>query len=420
MVDVMNDAEISQINQKSIINPDISCYADDTISTKTKGVKESKMVKHIPIIDVMLTNACNMRCKYCFEKEKPKKYLDWAPLKKYLENFGCTGFFLFGGEPLLASNILKKLDEYINDPENNNDGLRNLWKISTKNIITNGTLVPKNIDFLKKYNHRIQISCDGPKEVHDLNRIDINGDGTFDSVKKSIELCHKEKLEWSLHGVCNKNTLKYVSKIVKFYFETITEYQGIKRAIDYIAGNSFQIIFEEDYSDQDIDILIEEFFKVAKYFETHSELTEIQKKQAMQNFFFKRGAICGAGSSLFALDTDLNIYPCHRLADALPDLKKQTVQGHVFDCENLQNYDLYNTFFNIGRGFKFTYSYQYFNKGYKNKQFYQYMWCPATNLQTSGNPYYVNSKYIVMMNELNRAINIIALKYDLKEKRKEK
>jgi uncharacterized protein len=73
---------------------------------------------------------------------------------------------------------------------------------SILNLITNGTLIDKHIDTIKKHNYRLQISLDGPKELHDKNRIYRGSDkGSFDDIIKNIQLCKENKISSSVHGV---------------------------------------------------------------------------------------------------------------------------------------------------------------------------------------------------------------------------
>ncbi len=67
------------------------------------------------------------------------------------------------------------------------------------NIKTNGFLIDINFfEFLKKYNVNIDISIDGPKHIHDSNRVLSNGKGTFDTILNNIISISKNNLEYLL------------------------------------------------------------------------------------------------------------------------------------------------------------------------------------------------------------------------------
>lgn len=94
---------------------------------------------------------------------------------------------LFGGEPLLnigvGFEILDKLNIYCGD----ND------KILTCSMVTNGSLLTDEILMrLQKYNcTMIQITIDGPPEIHNTRRVAKTGNGTFEQVINGIKLVDK-------------------------------------------------------------------------------------------------------------------------------------------------------------------------------------------------------------------------------------
>jgi len=66
---------------------------------------------------------------------------------------------------------------------------------SIHSIITNGTLIDKKLDEIKKNDFRLQISIDGDKETHDRNRVYKGTEnGTFDKIIENIQLCKDEQI----------------------------------------------------------------------------------------------------------------------------------------------------------------------------------------------------------------------------------
>lgn len=54
---------------------------------------------------------------------------------------------------------------------------------------TNGTLINNDwVDIFEEYKIGVGISIDGPKEFHDVYRVDHEGKGTYDKINKSMEL----------------------------------------------------------------------------------------------------------------------------------------------------------------------------------------------------------------------------------------
>ncbi|RLI44859.1 hypothetical protein DRO61_11645 [Candidatus Bathyarchaeota archaeon] len=261
--------------------------------------------------DWILTGRCNMRCKYCFEKEHPNQDMDEDLLYEWMSHNPMTTAFPLGGEPLLVIDKYNTVIDMIKKNPNISESRKKQTLGKMKTIITNGTLITQNVDKIKKHDLELQISVDGIKEAHDLNRVYANGKGTFDDVMKGIECCVENNINWSLHGAMNKDTIPHFFETSKWFFEILANYKGIEHAVNYLKHNTFQIIFEEEWDDNDVNILIEQFSKVAEWIWNHEELNAVQKKTFFDNFFFKTGGVCGVGTGLLALNDKLDIFPCH-------------------------------------------------------------------------------------------------------------
>lgn len=363
----------------------------------------SEHIFHIPVMDLMLTSKCNMRCKYCFEAKKIQKNLEFEEIKPYLDQNGSAVFFLFGGEPFMNSEFLKEIYDYIENTDIPS-GIKDTIHASTRKIITNGTLTEKYVELIKKYNLNLQISLDGPKEVHDLNRIKPNGEGSWDKVMDNIyNICLKHKIKFSIHGVITKETLPKLYDISKFFFEKNYEFRGKEKAIGDLKINQHQIIFEEDYTDTDIDVVLSEIIRFCDYLWYHPKLTQEEKRKSIYNYLTKQGGVCGAGTALMAVDHNLDIYPCHRQADNSVLDKETAKLGKIYENHRLKNFGYFNTFFRVNKIDRVTYSTKIYNHGFESLQTWL-NWCPSTNAFTSGveNPYYINSKYAILHLEIHR------------------
>ena len=150
-------------------------------------------------LDLVLTNRCQLRCKYCFV-EKRDKEIPFDILLKVLKDAkrtAITRLNLYGGEPLLYSHIEELLD-YLNG----NSHFREII------MSTNSLLLPKYIDKLPE-NITLQLSIDGRKQVTDY----LRGKGVYDSVIKCLKLLKETNLTYGLGMVYNqvsKKELPYV------------------------------------------------------------------------------------------------------------------------------------------------------------------------------------------------------------------
>jgi len=357
------------------------------------------MMFHINCPDVMLTGKCNLRCKYCFE-HKYNGNMDVEKFRKYVEEGCFTAFFPFGGEPLLRLELLEKILETADEHKK---------KLIKENLITNGVLIPKYIEKIKELGLHMQISVDGPRHVNDINRKYANGRGTFDDIIKGISACIKHKVPWSIHGVCTKETLPYLAESL-FWFFKIYRLQSKEEATKHLRQNTIQVIFEEDWDDKDVDIIIEQFYKFTEMIMKLPDFTYKEKITTLSSLFNRIGASCGAGTSLLAIDENFDIYPCHRLA-TVPERENYKL-GNVYKPKEFKNYKQYNSYSRLKEEEKMYSSITDLQKGFKIPWF---MWCPATNIQTSNTVYYQNAKYNIMFTELSRAIEELKRKYNISD-----
>jgi uncharacterized protein len=167
---------------------------------------------------------CNLRCRYCFyhsvaENREIESYgmmsLDTLEtiVKKALvfADQACT-FAFQGGEPTLVGlDFYRKLIEY--------EKKYNTKKVQINNALqTNGMVIDDEwAEFLSVNKFLVGLSLDGPKDIHDINRYDAKGNGSFNRVMNTVKLFDKHKVEYNILFVANANTGRHISKIYSFF-----------------------------------------------------------------------------------------------------------------------------------------------------------------------------------------------------------
>jgi len=157
---------------------------------------------NLETIFMLLTDACNLRCGYCFiNGNMPKQcqgteVMSWDTAKEtidmYFANLRPTTFHktivFYGGEPLLMFPLLERIINYIHT-----DYGKELdeFKIGLL-LITNGTEITEEVaDYLTKHPEiTICISLDGCEETNDQKRMYADGTGTFQDITAGIERVH--------------------------------------------------------------------------------------------------------------------------------------------------------------------------------------------------------------------------------------
>src|SRR5580658_8223112 len=139
-----------------------------------------------PLVAILKTVSefCNLRCRYCYyrhlDQAQPHKIMSKAVLRATLEQIyqwpqGNVSLVWHGGEPLLAT-----LDFYETAVEIQAD-LRHLRPQPVPaSLQTNGVLVDRSwARFFARNRISVGVSIDGPPEIHDAQRVDAGGLGTF-------------------------------------------------------------------------------------------------------------------------------------------------------------------------------------------------------------------------------------------------
>ncbi|MFA5008433.1 MAG: His-Xaa-Ser system radical SAM maturase HxsB [Candidatus Omnitrophota bacterium] len=168
-------------------------------------------------IAVVTTN-CNLACKYCQAKaNKADMGIEVAEhvLKCLFEvKNPCVTLELQGGEPLANWQTTKFL---IENSRKINDGHKNL-KIA---LVTNLTLMDdEKAKFLIGHDVEICVSLDGPKRLHNRNRIFSKNNGTYDKVSANIErLREKFNKKVNLLPTITKSSLGHYKEIIDEYIK---------------------------------------------------------------------------------------------------------------------------------------------------------------------------------------------------------
>lgn len=136
---------------------------------------------------------CNFDCTYCYEKNsRMNSYMSSEVqdkiielIKKRIPTIASLSITWYGGEPLIALDVIESMSKKVIE----------LCQQSNVNyssrIVTNGYNLNKNVaeKLIECKIDGIQITLDGPKDIHDKRRPLIGGQGTFDVIMKNLIEC---------------------------------------------------------------------------------------------------------------------------------------------------------------------------------------------------------------------------------------
>ena len=95
----------------------------------------------------------------------------------------------YGGEPFLNFDRIRKA---VNYSIQRFDGWELHFFVTSNMTVMNDEI----IDFIVKHNFKLSVSLDGPKEIHDKNRIFHDGSGSFNVIQRNLEKIRRKSEEY--------------------------------------------------------------------------------------------------------------------------------------------------------------------------------------------------------------------------------
>lgn len=144
------------------------------------------------LLTILPTFGCNLGCEYCFvgkkrglmNRERQDQIIDFVTARLRAGTFPSMAVDWFGGEPLLALNVIDRLsNSFLQLCETHGMPY-------SAQVITNGTVISERaVDVMLRGGvDRLQITLDGPREVHDRRRPSkLRVVSSFDQIMEGLE-----------------------------------------------------------------------------------------------------------------------------------------------------------------------------------------------------------------------------------------
>ncbi len=263
-----------------------------------------------------LTNACNLRCKYCFENYQTaqRKYsiMTEATLKEAIDflledRLNCHLTF-FGGEPLLCKELIILGIRY------GNKIARKGKKYITYSIVTNGTeLDDEFISVLNDNNVNVIYSFDGNKFSQNKYRPFISGKGSYDIVVDNLKkLLKTRKDERYGHLIVRPTIISTTVSLLNDIYSELIELGCREISFSLVSADE-----SKDYAikKDDLNSLRNAYDKMVENY-----YCELSKKYSCNKFFESilervesnsvNKEFCDCGKRYIAIDVKGNVYPC--------------------------------------------------------------------------------------------------------------
>lgn len=266
-----------------------------------------------------VAQACNLRCTYCYAEagtygaapcRLPPDMARQA-VRYLLEHSGGhehVTLIFFGGEPLLNMPAIRAATD---------EALSHGGKLGKKvhfSLTTNGTLLDaETVRFLHENQVAVAVSLDGPRHIHDRNRPDAQGNGTYADVVSRLQLLLKN----SPVPVAARVTLEP------------DQWAGVVEVFDHLIGLGLHEVGIAPVSPVTRNLLpsaaeeaalLEGFSVLAQRFVAHARKGLVMPFANILDLLGRlhlgqtKPISCGAGFGYMAVDAKGQFFPCHRLA----------------------------------------------------------------------------------------------------------
>jgi uncharacterized protein len=192
---------------------------------------------------------CNIDCKYCFFLSKEALYpndkqrMSEETLETYLQQLleshrtSQVTVAWQGGEPtLMKLDFFRRSVELVEKYKQPGQVVQNTFQ-------TNGILLDDDwCAFFKEHNFLVGLSVDGPREIHDTNRVDRGGQGTFDRVMMGWRQLRKRKVDFNILCTVNSANEHHGRAIYRFFRDELhAEWVQFIPVVERATADTIQI-----------------------------------------------------------------------------------------------------------------------------------------------------------------------------------
>jgi uncharacterized protein len=251
------------------------------------------------------TMDCNFGCPYCYES-RSKTYMSPEVETKIIEfvsqlssSIRRLSIVWYGGEPLLAIDVIQRMSrKMIESSEQHNVEY-------SATMISNGYLIDSiDVEVLKQAKiNNIQITIDGPEDIHNERRFLLNNHGpTFTRIISNIHLLEANGINYNIRVNVDNNNLSNVRKLLEYLKEQRLDSQPV----------SFGHVREFNRS---VGSIIDDFCSIQEYTDINmvlqSKLVDMKFKSVSISCPQIRKTYCAANTlQSFVVDPLGYLYKC--------------------------------------------------------------------------------------------------------------
>lgn len=308
-----------------------------------KLISAKTMRKRIPlIVNWAITGRCNLRCIHCYGGygTLQKDELTTAQVFKIideLKSLGTRRITIEGGEPLVRKDIGEIID-YI------------YKKGIEQSLCTNGVLLERKINEVKRKVDIVILSIDGAERAHDK----IRGKGNFRHVLHAIEIAKQHNLRTLIFYTLMDENLNDIDEIIEL-IKKLGIFIAFNIAVAKITEEGKRISLPKD-SEQKYRDAIQKIIEYKKqgypiFYSDKNFLQALHWKSYSKEKLFKEDLPqykckplipCYAGKYYAYIECNGDVYPCYQMVGTMK-VKNAGKDGFktAFDYLSKQDYCLH-------------------------------------------------------------------------------
>lgn len=322
-----NNIDITHISDDFKKNGIVISNKTDELKQLEKEYRAEQLKKDVLTITIAPTLRCNFSCPYCYENRDGKiinENEQNAIIEFIAKNLKCgykkMNIIWFGGEPLIAFNIISSMSNKIIKLCEEHNVEYNSFLTTNGFLLTNE--VSRKLTDLKI--NQLFITLDGLANVHDKRRCLVGNGKTFDTIVKNVINAKRYNINIVIRMNIDKTNVKDIEALKSFVTEKLNlpMYLGLVR--NYTESCNIKddaYLTKEEYAE-----ILDEFNK--------------NQSQSLPRRLQVYCRACKIGT--FVIDPDLNIYKCEndigRPENRIGNIKDYQFEDEVNSAYNQRFY----------------------------------------------------------------------------------
>ena len=317
---LINEDDNLDAELREMLEDDGFCYSDSVegyIRRNKEIVRDanSYLLSATSLFILAVTNACNYRCVYCQANGMNKaNHMSREVAEQALQRIkdspsNDVTIEFQGGEPLLNYDVIQYT------VKRGQELLQN--KKVQYTVVSNLSLLKEEMaTFFKENNVSISTSIDGPAILHDYNRPEANGQGSYRDTIRGIELLRSKGMSPGAIQTTTSSSLNYAKEIIdeyvrlgfrQIFLRPLTRLGAAARCWDQIGYDADRFL---KFYRAALNRIIEYNLNGTPVKEYHASLFLSKILYGQSVNYMELRSPCGAGIGQVAITANGNVYTC--------------------------------------------------------------------------------------------------------------